>query len=148
MCTVQKCASVQGKCEQLRLIKYFPPPFLKYWDHWKGASWSFFSYTFSVFSVFHYTKWVLKQGCQIWASPPLSIFPSIPPVHRKATWNIKRPKTSELKRLEWRGFSSSVQCCTSSNTEEEGQLEFHFSKMKSFSSCLFCITKVYKIHYI
>lgn len=28
MCTVQKCASVQGKCEQLILIKYFFPPFL------------------------------------------------------------------------------------------------------------------------
>lgn len=64
----------------------------------------------------------------------------------------KKAKYVSSTRLEWRGFSSSVQSCTSSSTydhrEEEVQLEFHFSMMKFFSSCLFCITKVHKMHYI
>ena len=68
--------------------------------------------------------------------------------HEISKGQVRRRST----RLEWRGFSSSVQCCTPSNIhdhrEEEGQLEFHFSMMKFFSSCLFCITKVHKMYYI
>lgn len=60
--------------------------------------------------------------------------------------DIKRINASELRRLERRGISFSVQLCTPSSTLHGGeeQLKFHFSEMKLFFIPL-CMTKVHEI---
>lgn len=72
----------------------------------------------------------------------------MPSLYCISIWNIK--KSSRSVQQDWSGgdfppvCSAAPPVCTYDHRDrEEGQLDFHFSMMTFFSSCLFCITKVH-----
>lgn len=130
----------------------YPSPKYQQWVHWKDTCCSFFSSTYihSIFSLLgNRIDFNIGLPALYITSQHSRAHPSIIEVAFEISKDQVRQSST---RMEWRGFSSSVQRCTSSNTherrKEEGQLDFQFSMMKFFSSSLFCMTKVHKMHYV